>query len=447
MKSKSDFIRLFPSDYVEFEKALREPSPVSIRLNSGKVSIDDLASRFVCTEKVPWCNSGYYLAERPAFTLDPLFHAGAYYVQEAASMFVERCFERVRSFGQLRTALDLCAAPGGKSTHLASLLCGEALLVANETIRSRLGSLRENMSKWGKPNVIVTNSDPKEFKQLGDFFDFVLVDAPCSGEGMFRKEAEALKQWSIDLVKHCAARQRRIVSEVWEALRPGGFMLYSTCTYNLLENEETASLIVNELGAETVSVDVSDCRNIESSEYQGIRGYRFFPHKTRSEGFFACLMRKSGEKTDATSRGIKRKIPKKEYDLSKWFGTKYKLMFTEIGGRIRAYPREFAGEIEILEQRLRTVSSGIEVAELKGQSPAPNIDAILCDDFNAAAFAELETDLETALRYLRRETIIAPAGTPQGFVVLTYGGIAFGLVKNLGSRCNNLLPPARRIQF
>ena len=446
MVPNPDFINMFPSDFAEFDKALLKPSPVSVRLNTEKISVRDIEARFGNLEKVPWCDSGYYLPKRPVFTLDPLFHAGAYYVQEAASMFVERCFYTARNIDRVRIALDLCAAPGGKSTHLASLLRDGGLLVSNELVRSRLGVLRENMSKWGCSNVVVTNNDPKDFGRLRNFFDFVLVDAPCSGEGMFRKEPEALKQWTKDKVKHCAARQKRIVNDAWDALRPGGFMLYCTCTYNALENEETASMIVNELGAECIPIDVGAYRNIDEREHDGIRSYRFFPHKTESEGLFACLMRKSGKNTERVYSS-KRKIQVKEYDLHEWFGTKYELLFAATGDKVFAYPREFAGEIERIEQTLRVVSVGAEVAETKGRDIVPSIGAVLSVDFNPASFAVLETDAETALRYLRKETITAPVGTALGFVVLRYKGIAFGLVKNLGSRCNNLLPPSRRIKM
>ena len=449
-----DFIELFPSDFAAFEKSLVEPSPVSVRLNTGKVCCQDVGVYFDSFKPVAWCDAGYYLPARPVFTLDPLFHAGAYYVQEAASMCVEQCFNTVKNTVNIRTALDLCAAPGGKSTHLASLLSDDALLVSNELIRSRVGILRENISKWGYPNVLVTNNDPQDFGALRNFFDFVLVDAPCSGEGMFRKEPEALKQWTVDRVRHCAARQKRIVREVWDSLRPGGFMLYSTCTYNTLENEDIAGMIVNELGAESISLDLDPNWNISKSEHDGIHAYRFFPHKTASEGFCMSLIRKSGvsrnkaaDKTANAARTFDRRTPDREHNLSAWFGTKYSLRFPVIANTVFACPREFAAETAQLKQALRTVSAGIAIAEIKGTDLIPNIDAMLCVDFNPASFATFETDRETALRYLRRDAVVAPADTPRGFVVLTYKNIPFGLVKNLGNRCNNLLPANRRIRM
>lgn len=450
----TDFIKLFPSDFADLEKSLAEPSPVSVRLNTDKIRSQDVGSYFDSLKPVAWCEAGYYLPARPVFTLDPLFHAGAYYVQEAASMCVEQCFKTVRNAINIRTALDLCAAPGGKSTHLASLLSTDALLVSNELIRSRTGVLRENMSKWGYPNVVITNNDPQDFGALGNFFDFVLVDAPCSGEGMFRKEPEALKQWSVDRVRHCAARQKRIVREVWDSLRTGGFMMYSTCTYNTLENEDIADMIVSELGGESIPLDLDPNWNISKSEHRGIHAYRFFPHKTASEGFCMSLIRKSGvsvngneNKSASAARTSEKRTPDREHNLSAWFGTKYNLRFPVVGDTVFACLREFAAETARLKQALRMVSAGIEIAEIKGKDLIPNIDAMLCVDFNPASFICLETDRETALRYLRRDAIVVPADTPRGFVVLTYKNIPFGLMKNLGTRCNNLHPANRRIRI
>jgi 16S rRNA C967 or C1407 C5-methylase (RsmB/RsmF family) len=265
----------------DFAEALQQPAPVSIRYNRHKNAVPQDAG------EVAWCAMGRYLPARPAFTRDPLLHAGAYYVQEASSMFLEQAAVLWPVQAGVRV-LDLCAAPGGKSTHLADLMPAGSLLVSNEAIRSRTAALSENLAKWGNPNVAVTHNDPKDFASLPDFFDVMLVDAPCSGEGLFRKEPVAAAEWSEAHIKLCAERQRRIVSDAWDALKDEGLLLYSTCTYNSEENEHNVRWITQHLGAAVVHVPLQAAWNITVNEY----GYRFFPHKTKGEGFFISLMRK-----------------------------------------------------------------------------------------------------------------------------------------------------------
>ncbi|KAA6307840.1 Ribosomal RNA small subunit methyltransferase F, partial [termite gut metagenome] len=248
-------------DYDKFIRALQMPAPASVRFNTWKTD-SLLLSVFhsQLDKEIPWCSAGYYLKQRLTFTFDPLFHAGCYYVQEASSMFLEQA---IRQYVQTPVVmLDLCAAPGGKSTHVQSLLPEGSLLVANEIIRSRSHVLAENLTKWGYLNLIVTNNDPADFTPLTDFFDVILADVPCSGEGMFRKNTEAINEWSLENVELCRRRQRRIISDIWTCLKPEGILIYSTCTYNTKENEENVQWMQQELGAEPLSVDISDHWNI-----------------------------------------------------------------------------------------------------------------------------------------------------------------------------------------
>ncbi|MGI8893198.1 MAG: methyltransferase RsmF C-terminal domain-like protein, partial [Bacteroidia bacterium] len=238
---------LLGNEAVELIKSFSTTPPVSIRINPFKNYFPPENSG-----KVPWCDTGFYLPVRPVFTLDPSFHAGAYYVQEASSMFLEQAIKQITKKEEPVKVLDISAAPGGKSTHLLSLLPKNSLLVANEVIRSRAGILKENIIKWGVPNVIVTSSDPERFSDLKSFFDIILVDAPCSGEGLFRKDANAIKEWSQENVNLCHQRQKRILNNVWTALRPGGYLIYSTCTYQTKENENQLIKFVHENNAETV---------------------------------------------------------------------------------------------------------------------------------------------------------------------------------------------------
>ena len=178
--------------YTPFEEALQTETPVSIRPNRMK------CSQPVEGESIPWASSGTYLKNRPTFTFDPLFHAGCYYVQEASSMFVEKVLQEYVK--EPVVMLDLCAAPGGKSTLCRSVLPEGSLLVANEVMRNRSQILAENLIKWGHPEVVVTNNDPADFTDLTHLFDVILTDVPCSGEGMFRKDQVAVDEWSLENV-------------------------------------------------------------------------------------------------------------------------------------------------------------------------------------------------------------------------------------------------------
>ena len=276
---------LLGSAFPDFLSSLQSPSPVSIRLNSNKNHVTD-------GDKIPWCETGRYLKERPIFTLDPTFHGGAYYVQEASSMFLEQIIQQAVDLTKPLRVLDACAAPGGKSTHLLSLLNEDSLLVSNEVIRSRANILSENIQKWGNSNVMVTNNDPTNFSSLKGYFDIILIDAPCSGEGLFRKDASASHEWSEKNVELCSLRQRRIVADLWPALKENGLLIYSTCTYNEKENEENLNWISKEFPSTAESIKLTPDWGVEAIEQETIKGYRFFPHRVKGEGFFISAIRK-----------------------------------------------------------------------------------------------------------------------------------------------------------
>jgi 16S rRNA C967 or C1407 C5-methylase (RsmB/RsmF family) len=376
------------NDWSAFEAALAEESPVSIRLNPLKPHFPQGFADVSTRELVPWARHGYYLASRPRFTADPLFHAGCYYVQEASSMMVEHFVSKY--INRPVRALDLCAAPGGKSTHLLSILPEGSLLTANEVIRSRASILAENIAKWGNTHAVVTGSDPAIAGQLTGFFDLVLCDLPCSGEGMFRKNAEAISQWSIDNVRLCAARQRRIVADVWPALRPGGLLLYSTCTFNRLENEDNINHICQMLGADLVEPP-----------------RRFFPHLNRGEGFFIAALRKNGDSDPA--------------------------------------PTDTEKDVRQLAKKLHVVADFTAPPKLDDRQPPHRLAMSLSPALND--FPKWEVPLETALKYLAREALYdVPASQPKGFTLITFQNIPLGFVKNLGGRANNLYPKEWRIR-
>ena len=276
------------SEYDKFINSLSEPSPVSIRMNPCK-AIEEFSKE----EKVPWSKDGKYLFERPSFTFDPLFHAGCYYVQDASSQFLEQPFLQIKKIVKSPCKiLDLCAAPGGKSTHLLSLMNSDDLLVSNEIVPARNTILRQNIIKWGCANVLVTQNEPSVFGRLKGFFDVVVVDAPCSGEGLFRKDANAIDEWSPENVNRCSIRQKEILSDAYETLAPGGFLIYSTCTFEEEENDSQINFLIQKYGMKKINIE-----NIYEGVKANLNGLSFFPHRIRGEGFYISLLQKeSGEK-------------------------------------------------------------------------------------------------------------------------------------------------------
>ena len=416
--------------------SLAELSSVSIRLHPQKGS-----GLMMEGEPVPWCPTGRYLLERPSFTLDPHFHAGAYYVQEASSMFLAQLSGLFKKQG-VKRVLDLCAAPGGKATLLAEVLSPDSILIANEVIRTRVGALCENMTKWGYAHVAVTNNDSKDFTRLPHYFDAILVDAPCSGEGMFRKEPKALQDWSPEAVQLCVQRQRRIVADVWEALRPGGYLIYSTCTFNRLENEENVAWICSRLGASTCSLSVDSDWGI--MEREGC--YRFLPHRTAGEGFFFALLQKGGEELSSyRPMGAKRAMPlNRKLAPADWMQDHYSLFAKN--ELVKALPSALASEMIELETHLRVSQSGVAVARLKGKDWIPEADLALSQVMRPDAFPVAELDLVTARRYLAREAVTIK-DAPLGYLLIQYQGSRSGFAKNIGSRINNLYPKSGRIRM
>lgn len=477
-------------EYAGLVTALEEEQPVSIRLNPLKPFA--FHSR---RNVVPWCTSGFYLEERPTFTFDPLFHAGCYYVQEASSMFVEQALRQYAGEKPV-VMLDLCAAPGGKSTHARSVLPEKSLLIANEVIRNRSQILAENLAKWGHPGVVVTNNAPADFAPLEDFFDVILTDVPCSGEGMFRKDLVAVSEWTSENVEICWQRQRRIISDIWPCLKPGGILIYSTCTYNTKENEENVRWIRNEFGAEVLPLDVAEDWNITGNMLQGEDSpvYRFLPYKTKGEGFFLAVLRKpdssfgsvnmtfspvkmtfssvnfnSGQckpqhfssellgKRNEKSGG---KGPKKQGKgaatpgiskeqlsvLRTWLFASDDYGLVSNGNKVIAFPCAYLEQLSALKGALRIVQAGIEVAELKGKDWIPAhalaVSRILAPD----AFPCQEVSYNQAIAYLRKEAVTLSDAAPRGLILLTYKNTPLGFVKNIGNRANNLYPQEWRIR-
>lgn len=462
--------------------SLEKEQPVSLRLNKLKaessIEGNSTANRQLSIVNcqlppVPWCTSGFYLDERLTFTFDPLFHTGYYYVQEASSMFVEQALKQYVGDTPV-VMLDLCAAPGGKSTHARSVLPEGSLLVANEVIRNRSQILAENLTKWGHPDVVVTNNDPADFAALENFFDVVLTDVPCSGEGMFRKDPVAVSEWSEENVENCWQRQRRIIADIWPCLKPGGILIYSTCTYNTKEDEENIRWIRDEFGAEVLPLDVPADWHITGNLLPGedFPVYRFLPHVTRGEGFFLAVLRKpnlysgsvkvnsSSIKVNSNSVNLRSESRKFRDKGGKTLGVskeqlsalrdwllapdEYELISKE--GNVNAFPKDYLPALSSLRSSLRVVQAGIGVAELKGKDWIPHHALSMSLQLKPDAFPREEVSYEQAIAYLRKEAVTLSDAAPRGVVLLTYRNVPLGFVKNIGNRANNLYPQEWRIR-
>lgn len=446
MELSADFVEqtktLFGEErYLQFSSALETEPVVSVRHNGAKRAAD------LCGERVAWAGDACYLDTRPLFTADPLFHAGCYYVQEASSMFLEQVFEQYVD-APVRV-LDLCAAPGGKSTHVLSLLPEGSLFVANEPVPLRAGVLTENIIKWGAPCAVVTRNEPVDFAPFKEFFDVIIVDAPCSGEGMFRKDARAISMWSPTNVKNCVARQRTILSDIWGSLRPGGLLVYSTCTFNSREDEEMVAWVRDELGAGVLPVAASPDWGITGNlAGEDFSVYRFIPGFTRGEGFFLALLRKDGDGSVAQPRPMRTRataLPKTCNAACSWLKNPHEYNFVVENDTVVAYPRLHQTVIASLQSRLKVLHAGVAVAAIKNNKLLPLHILAMSTALNREAFPAVELTLEQALAYLHREALSLPTA-PMGVILFTYKNIPLGFAKNVGNRVNNLYPVEWRIR-
>jgi len=439
MSLPADFVkRVEQDDFLGHSliEALDTSSPVSIRRNPSKAN-----AVLPVSGEIPWCNHAFYLSERPSFTRDPLFHAGAYYPQEAGSMFLDTVLKQL-DLPEKPAVLDLCAAPGGKSTLIASFLAGKGLLVSNEVINARARILKENLIKWGSVNTIVTNNDPTDFQRIPGFFDLMVVDAPCSGEGMFRKDHASRNEWSEANVVLCAARQKRIVMDVWEALKPGGFLVYSTCTFNSAENEDNVSWFADELGADIIPVNSAHFKEGRD----GI-GLYALPSLVDTEGFFLAVLQKPA---NASTPKIK---PLKKTEVSRIKTIDSMLPFAQLDGMevlqwtdfAFAIPQELAESAVLLQHHLRVIKLGTELGEIARKGLIPHEALALSPGLRNPSLPVIELDTNEALAYLHGDTFPLP-GTA-GFNLITYQAEPLGWIKHIGNRFNNLYPKEWRIRM
>lgn len=434
-------------------EALLSSPVISVRLNPRKLT----SIPPVGPDTVPWCHTGIYLSDKIPFTFDPAMHQGLYYVQDASSMIIGEIVRRLTADIPSPAYLDACAAPGGKTTAAIDALPDNAVIVANEYVRSRGAVLRENLIKWGFPSTIVTTGDTARLSRLRERFDIIGADVPCSGEGMMRKDATAVSQWNPALVTECAARQREIVGNLWPALRPGGYLIYSTCTFNREENEEMVSFMTRTLGAIPIDMGLTVYPGISPGIDTPHPCYRLMPHRLRGEGLFVAVLQKPDDGNSHTSAygdGMKRQaktvrsrgkkataIPS---GLNERLDPVYDWTLQSDNDLISAFPTHLLPLLAEAQRSLDIIHAGVPMATVKGRDTIPTQALALSTAMRQDAWPTVEVDYPTAISYLRHESISLP-DAQRGIVLLTYGDKPLGFAKNLGNRANNLYPSDWRI--
>lgn len=438
-------------DRKQFEAVHKNGEQVtSIRYNPLKRrNIEEQNGGADVATRVPWSSQGYYLPERPFFTFDPLLHAGTYYVQEASSMFLEQALRQTVDLDRSLRVLDLCGAPGGKSTLIQSLLSNDSVLVSNDVIRSRANVLDENLTKWGSENVIVTNSDPAAFTALENYFDVIVVDAPCSGSGLFRRDPEAIDEWSTQNVALCSQRQQRILADVYPSLKKDGILIYSTCSYSYEEDEEIADWLTSEFDFQNMPLLLDSDWGIVSS-YSPVnqaQGYRFYPDRVKGEGFYlSCFRKTSGE--------IQRLKPPKKTAIQKlskdetaivlpWLADDLAVSLWKSGEQIIAFPAALSDDLFIVAHHLYIRKAGVGIGKIAGKELIPD-HSLAMSNLLSSKTVGISLNLPDALQYLRREEVKIDS-TLKGWILVKYEGNTLGWIKALGNRVNNYYPKEWRI--
>lgn len=414
----------------------------SIRLNPFKQTI-----AFSDAENMPWCKNGRYLAERPSFTADPLFHAGCYYVQEASSMFLEQVLKNTLDLSENLKVLDLCAAPGGKSTLISSLLTKDSLLLANEIIKTRVPVLCDNLTKWGPENTFVSNNDPKDFKRLEGYFDAIVVDAPCSGSGMFRKDPAAINEWSESAVLLCSQRQQRILADIVESLKQNGILIYSTCSYSKQENEDISDWLSDTFELENIRIPLEDSWGIVETQSEVHRnyGYRFYPHMVKGEGFFIAAFRKKSISAIPQIRRAKENNvnPKNDEIIKKWLIESDDLRKVNLNEEFFAIPAKLEADLQYLQSRLYLKKSGVRIGKIMGKDLVPNHE-LAASLLNSPNTKRINLNRDQSISYLKREELKIDS-EHRGWALMCFEGFPLGWAKILDNRLNNYFPKEIRI--
>jgi 16S rRNA C967 or C1407 C5-methylase (RsmB/RsmF family)/NOL1/NOP2/fmu family ribosome biogenesis protein len=428
------------ANFVEAHQDLE--SPTSIRTNPFK------KTTLKTGQPVPWCKEGFYLDTRPSFTFDPLFHAGSYYVQEASSMFIAHIMQHIKPDEPVKV-LDLCAAPGGKSTLLNSAMGADDLLVANEIIKTRVPVLADNLSRWGTANTIVTNNDPKDFTRITSFFDIILVDAPCSGSGMFRKDPAAMNEWSEANVNLCHQRQERILADVYPSLKEDGYLIYSTCSYSHQENEDILDWLCTEFELESVRIPINNDWGIVETQSLDKKawGYRFYPGKVKGEGLFAACLKKKEDSGKLLSfkLGTNQKLVSTEFEQVKaYINNPEAYYFFKVNDDWLAINNQHKESMNLLQHHLYLKKSGVRIGKLAGRDLIPDHELALSTIVNKDAVLQTELNYDEAILYLRRENLTLDT-TDKGWSLMNFEGQPLGWAKLLPNRLNNYYPKELRI--
>lgn len=437
-------------DETSFIEAHQQPPPVSIRFNPSKWNEKFAEARLKggdlkVTSAVPWSSLGKYLSYRPIFTVDPSLHAGAYYVQEASSMFLEYLLQHLLGKASELKCLDLCAAPGGKTTLLASME-QFGLVVANEIIKTRVSILLENVVKWGDPKIFVTNDDPSHFSRVPGYFDVLIVDAPCSGSGLFRKDEAALNEWSVSNVMHCAERQKRILADAIPSLSSGGILVYSTCSYSPEEDEAIIEWLMEKFPLQNLTVPVPEEWGVTRTQTTaGAEGYRFFPGKTAGEGFFVAAFQLKEQIGGSISISNK-SMAKRKSAISppeEWINPNYPTQAIEAGDEVYLIPEQLIEDHLALREVLSVRKSGVKAGQWIRNDFLPDHELVL-SQLVSPKTRGLSVDRQIALQYLRKQQIEVDSSR-KGWHILQYEGLNLGLIKHLGNRINNYYPASWRI--
>jgi len=420
-------------------QAISHPPATSVRIHPIKTN------KISSWSSIPWCEYGYILLQRPSFAFDPYWHAGAYYVQESSSMFLQKVWSAIpRNDSPLRI-LDICAAPGGKSTHLLSLMKPQDFLICNEVIHSRAQVLSENITKWGYPNVMLTQSDTQKFALLKEYFDVILVDTPCSGEGLFRRDNNAMKEWSVDNCNKCVSRQKRILAHAWEALKPGAYLIYSTCTFNPQENENNIQWLIDEYNATCIPINYNSSEITIIDKYEVI-GYQFLPHRTKGEGFFISLIQKKGIKieNEYNQLSITKNMPASvmlatiHSEHQEYFYFKNKIHLINVF---------LSKEMIYLQRYLHIIQVGTAIAAMRGEKIILEHALAMSIYLNKNNFSQIKLTLEQSLEYLRKNELdIDMSSYPKGWHLVVYDDTPLGWCKVLDHRINNYYPTAWRLR-
>lgn len=418
----------------------------SIRVNPLKnfkpktLNLPDRQAGLELTQ-VPWSEFGFYLDKRPSFTFDPLFHAGCYYVQEASSMFLEQALKQTIDLSQPLRVLDLCAAPGGKSTHLQSLISKDSLLVSNEVIRSRANILKDNIIKWGCENVIVTSNDPKDFSKLKGFFDVLVVDAPCSGSGLFRRDPEAINEWTENNVQLCSQRQQRILADILPVLKDGGILIYSTCSYSKQEDEDITKWLQQEWGLQYLPLNIDPTWGIVETD----KGYRFWPDKVKGEGFFISCFKKLGQESEYKQKQVKLNFlltNKERTLLENWLIDSGKTLIKNAED-IYAWPADQFEDFLLIKDSCKMIYSGVLAGKLIRDKFIPD-HALAMNYIISNNVRKIELSNEQAIRYLQKKDLEIDAGE-KGWKLVTFNSFPLGWINVLPGRINNYYPKELRI--